>query len=248
MTRSETSAPGRGRRRGRGKRRGRGTEADPPWPRRPLLTALWIPAAAVLLPIGGALGAFGPWLLVPSLVVVITGLVGLLYALLSLCRSAALRLVAIALVLSPLIGVPLLAMNTAQAAVLGLRGVAHPGTVTGVRVSHGKTTSYSCAVRYEDDPGHGSSVTCGAGDTVGEHVSVTEDPGGLVGPEFTGAATGGRFDLSLLGLSDASLLAVAGTAAGLGALLRLLRTRAAARPPWPPQPPQPPQPPNPVAR
>ncbi len=130
-----------------------------------------------------------------------------------------------ALLISPAIGVPLLSMNTAQATVLGLRGVIHPGTVTGVRVSHGKTTTYSCAVRYADVPGRGGSVECGAGDSVGEQVSVTEDPGGLVDPEFTAAATGGRFDLSLVGLSDATLVVVASSVAGLGAALHLVRTR-----------------------
>ncbi|MFD8788909.1 hypothetical protein [Kitasatospora sp. NPDC059599] len=236
MSRSDTSAPGRR------QRRGRASKDDPPWPRRPLLTALWIPAAAVLLPLGGALGAFGLWLLLPALVLVIAGATGLIYALLSLCRSGALRLASMALVIGPLVAVPLLAMNTAQATVLGMRGVTHPGTVTGIRVVHGKTTSYYCSVRYEDAPGHGSSVDCGTGDTVGERVIVTEDPGGLVDPEFGDASDGGRFDLSLLGLTDASLLGVAGAAAGLGALIHLVRTRAARRPPWPPQPP------NPVAR
>ncbi|MER7769186.1 hypothetical protein [Kitasatospora sp. NPDC096140] len=231
-------------------RRVRGKD-DPPWPRRPLLTALWIPAAAVLLPLGGALGAFGPWLLVPSLVLVITALIGLLHTLFALCRSGPLRIAAMTLVLAPVLGVPLLSMHTAQATVLGMRGVAHQGTVTGVRVSHGKTTTYRCAVRYEDDPGRGGSVECGAGDAVGEHVGVTEDPGGLVDPEFTAAATGGRADLLLVGFSDAALLVVAGTAAGLGAALHLARTRGTRRPPEPLQPPYPPTPPtpqNPVAR
>ncbi|SOB86245.1 hypothetical protein [Streptomyces sp. 1331.2] len=235
-------------------RRGRGKKDDLPWPRRPLLTALWIPAATLLLPVGGALGAFGPWLLLPSLALVLTGFVGLVYAVFSLCQVGPLRLAALALLLAPAIGVPLLSMSTAQATVLGLHGVAHPGTVTGVRVSHGKTTTYSCAVRYADVPGRGSSVRCGAWDAVGEQVSVTEDPDGLVDPEFTSAATGGRFDLSLVGLSDAALLVVAGSAAGLGAAVHLLRARRACslqppQPPFPPQPqPQPqPQPPKPFA-
>ncbi|WP_030231681.1 hypothetical protein [Streptomyces sp. NRRL S-350] len=233
-----------------------------PWPRRPLLTALWIPAAALLLPLGGALGAFGPWLLVPSLVVVLTGFAGLVYAVLSLCQARWLRLLAMALVLAPVIGVPLLSMRTAQATVLGMRGVIHPGTVTGVRVSHGKTTAYHCSVRYEDAPGRGGSLDCGVWDTVGERVSVTEDPGGLVGPEFTAAATGGRFDLAMVGFFDAALVVVATSAAGIGTALHLARTRAACRPPWPPtpgqpsppaEPPQPPppsrppRPPNPLA-
>ncbi|MFJ8622030.1 hypothetical protein ACIRD3_04215 [Kitasatospora sp. NPDC093550] len=216
--------------------RGRGVKDDPPWPRRPLLTALWIPGAAVLLPLVGVLGAFGPWLLVPSVALIIAVLVGLVHALLSLCRSRPLRIVALPFVLAPLIAVPLLSLEATRATVLDLRGVAHPGTVTGVRVSHGRTTTYRCAVRYEDAPGHGGSVTCGAGDTVGERVGVTEDPGGLVEPEFTAAAGSARGDLALAGFFDVVLLVVAGTAAGLGALLHLARGRTARRPPGPPPP------------
>lgn len=223
MTRIETPpAPGARRRGGRG---GRGGKNDTPWPRRPLLTALWIPAAAVLLPLGGALGAFGLWFLLPSLLLVITGLVGLIYALVSLCQSGPLRLVALALLIAPLIGVPLLSMNTAQAAVLSMRGVAHPGTVTEVRVSHGRTTTYSCAVRYEDAPGRGGSVKCGAGDTAGERVSVTEDPGGLVDPEFTDQTANPRFDLTMDGLADLTLLVIATVTAAIGALLHRLQVR-----------------------
>ncbi|MFH8381495.1 hypothetical protein ACH4E7_11200 [Kitasatospora sp. NPDC018058] len=224
MTRIETPPPGPGARR-RGGRGGRGGKNDTPWPRRPLLTALWIPAAAVLLPLGGALGAFGLWLLLPSLLLVITGLVGLIYALVSLCQSGPLRLVALPLLIAPLIGVPLLSMSTAQAAVLSMRGVAHPGTVTEVRVSHGKTTTYSCAVRYEDAPGRGGSVKCGAGDTAGERVSVAEDPGGLVDPEFTDQAANPRFDLVMDGLADLTLLVIATVTAAIGALLHRLQVR-----------------------
>ncbi|MFG2844648.1 hypothetical protein ACGF12_15960 [Kitasatospora sp. NPDC048296] len=230
MTRIETPPPGPGARPpgGRSGRAGRGSQGgrnDVPWPKRPLRTALWIPAAAVLLPLGGALGAFGLWFLVPSLLLVITGLVGLLYALVSLCQSGPLRLVALALLLAPLIGVPLLSVNSAQAAVLSMRGVAHPGTVTDVRVSHGKTTTYSCAVRYEDAPGRSGSVRCGAGDSAGERVSVTEDPGGLVDPEFTDQAANPRFDLALDGLADLTLLVIATVVAAVGALLHRLKVR-----------------------
>ncbi|MFJ9844070.1 hypothetical protein ACIRYZ_27140 [Kitasatospora sp. NPDC101155] len=179
----------------------------------------------MLLPLGGALGAFGLWFLVPSLLLALTGLIGLIYALLSFCRSGPLRLVALALLLAPMIGVPLLSNSTARATVLSTRGIAHPGTVTEVRVSHGKTTTYYCAVRYEDAPGRSTSVKCGTGDTVGERVSVTEDPGGLVDPEFTDQAANPRFDLAMGGLADLTLLVIATVVAAVGALLHRLKVR-----------------------
>ncbi|MFF2147117.1 hypothetical protein [Kitasatospora sp. NPDC058190] len=229
MTRIETPPPDPGARPpgGRSGRAGRGSQGgrnDAPWPKHPLRTALWIPAAAVLLPLGGALGAFGLWFLVPSLLLALTGVIGLIYALLSLCQSGPLRLVALALLIAPMIGVPLLSSSTVQATVLSTRGIAHPGTVTEVRVSHGKTTTYRCAVRYEDAPGRSTSVKCGAEDTVGERVSVTEDPGGLVDPEFTDQ-TAGRVDLAMTGLSDVTLLVIATAVAAVGALLHRLKVR-----------------------
>ncbi|MFD5467002.1 hypothetical protein ACFWIQ_29875 [Kitasatospora sp. NPDC127059] len=196
---------------------------DAPWPRRPLLTALWIPAAAVLMPLGGALGAFGAWFFVPSLALVFAGGIGLIYAVLCLCQSTVLRCLALAPLLAPLLAVPLMSMNTVQSTVLSMRGTTHPGTVAAVRVSHGKTTSYSCAVRYDGAPGRTESVRCGSGDTVGERVSVTEDPDGLVEPEFTDLAENPRFDLAMVGTADASLVVIAGVASGVGALLYLLR-------------------------
>ncbi|MFD8706792.1 hypothetical protein ACFV1W_30025 [Kitasatospora sp. NPDC059648] len=231
MTHDETSRPGR--RRGRAGRTG---ESGPgkngktgkngtPWPRRPLLTALWIPAAAVLLPLGGALGAFGAWFFVPALALAVTGVIGLIYALMCLCQTKALQTVALLLAIAPVIAVPMMSMNTVQAAVLSVRGTAHPGTVTDVTVIHGKGTSYSCAVRYDDAPGRTRSVACGSGDAAGERVSVTEDPGGLVDPAFTSEAENPRFDLALVGLADVSLLAVTAATAGLGALLQLARRR-----------------------
>ncbi|MFJ9612151.1 hypothetical protein ACIRS1_38040 [Kitasatospora sp. NPDC101176] len=211
-------------------RRRRSRGSDDAWPARPLLTALWLPAAAVLLPVGGALGAFGPWLLAPALVLVITGLVGLITALCCLCPTGVLRRVALALVFGPVIAVPLLSMSTAQATVLTARGVAHSGTVTEVREIHGRTTSYRCAVRYADAPGRVRSVHCQAGDTVGEQVDVTEDPGGLVDPEFSAAAGAGRADLVLAGFLDVVLLAVATACALVGALVHRSRTRRRAAP------------------
>ncbi|MFD7449229.1 hypothetical protein [Kitasatospora sp. NPDC059827] len=229
MTHHETPAPAAGhphRRGGRagGRRTPRGKN-DVPWPRRPVLTALWIPAAAVLLPVGGALGAFGPWFILPSLALALTGGAGLIYAVLSLGQSAVVRGLALALLLAPLIAVPLMSLNTTQAAVLSLRGTVHPGTVTGVTVHHGKGTSYSCTVRYDDTPARSRSVSCGSFDAAGERVSVTEDPDGLVDPEFTAAAENPRFDFAMVGVADLSLLLIAGVAAGVGALVHLLRGR-----------------------
>ncbi|MEV7026888.1 hypothetical protein [Kitasatospora sp. NPDC093558] len=218
MTHSEGSRPNTGQRRA-----GRGS--DDPWPRRPLLTALWIPAAAVLLPLGGALGAFGLWMLVPSLALTLTGMAGLIAALWGLCPSRALRKISLGLLLAPLIAVPLLSMNTAQATVLTIRGVEHPGTVADVRVIHGKTTTYDCDVRYDDTPGRIHAIGCGAADTAGERVDVTEDPGGLVSPEFSGQASGGRFDLVMAAFFDVALVAIALTTATAGVLIHHHRTR-----------------------
>ncbi|MFI9363034.1 hypothetical protein ACIG5E_18565 [Kitasatospora sp. NPDC053057] len=226
MTHYETSRPGQHRRRGGGAgKAGKAGKNDTPWPRRPLLTALWIPAAAVMLPVGGALGAFGAWFFLPSLALVLTAAIGLIYAVVCLCQSGALRGVALALLLAPLIAVPLMSMNTAQATVLSMRGTPHPGTVTDVTVTHGKGTSYTCVVRYDDAPGHTRSVSCRSGDAAGERVSVTEDPDGLVDPEFTADAENPRFDLAMVGFADVSLLVISGAAAALGALLHLLRKR-----------------------
>ncbi|MFH9347902.1 hypothetical protein [Kitasatospora sp. NPDC017646] len=223
MTHYETSRPGQQRHRER--RAGKAGKNDTPWPRRPLLTALWIPAAAVLLPVGGALGAFGAWFLLPSLAMVLTGAIGLIYALACLCQSGALRVVALLLTIAPMIAVPLLSLNTAQSTVLSMRGTIHPGTVTDVKVTHGKGTSYTCSVRYDEAPGRIRSVRCGSGDSAGEQVSVTEDPDGLVDPEFTAEAENPRFDLAMVGSADASLLVLSGATAGLGALVHLLRKR-----------------------
>ncbi|MFJ9770558.1 hypothetical protein ACIRVF_04875 [Kitasatospora sp. NPDC101157] len=232
MTHYETSRPGRepgrdGRPDGSGKPAGSGKSGknDTPWPRRPLLTALWIPAAAVLLPLGGALGALGAWFLVPATALVLTGVVGLIYAVMCFCRSRALQTAAMLLMIAPVIAVPLMSIKTVQATVLSMRGTVHPGTVTDITVMHGKGTSYSCAVRYDEAPGRTRSVSCGSGDTTGERVSVTEDPEGLVDPEFTAEAENPRFDLAMAGLADVSLLTVTAATSGLGALLHLLRRR-----------------------
>ncbi|MBD0690400.1 hypothetical protein [Streptomyces sp. CBMA123] len=214
------------RRNGRAGRAGdRQGKNDAPWPRRPLLTALWIPAAAVLLPLGGALGAFGAWFLLPSLGLVLAGAIGLIYTLVCLCQSGVLRVLALALLVAPLVAVPLLSMNTTQSTVLSMRGTTHPGTVVAVRVIHGKTTSYSCAVRYDGAPERTESVSCGSADTAGERVSVTEDPDGLVDPEFTESAENPRFDLAMVGTADVSLIVISAVAAGVGALLYQLRER-----------------------
>ncbi|MGA5820396.1 hypothetical protein ACPC54_21330 [Kitasatospora sp. NPDC094028] len=203
---------------------------DLPWPRRPILAALWIPGAAVLLPLGGAIGAFGLWMLAPALALVLAGLVGLMWAVWSLCPSRLLRRVAMTLLLGPLIAVPLLALNTARATDLSVRGVTHPGEVTGIRVSHGKTTTYSCTVRFTDAPDRSRPVDCGAADTVGERVLVTEDPDNLVDPEFAGAAAAGRFDLTLTLFFDAVLLLIGAACATAGALLRHTRGRRTPTP------------------
>ncbi|MFJ4184056.1 hypothetical protein [Kitasatospora sp. NPDC089509] len=203
-----------------------GKKNDAPWPRHPWLTALWIPAAAVLMPLGGALGAFGAWFILLSLVLAFAGAIGLIYALVSLCQSGPLRGAALALLIAPLIAVPLMSMNAVQSAVLSARGTVHQGTVTDITVSHGRGTSYTCSVHYDHDaPERTHSVPCGSLDTVGEQVSVTEDPGGLVEPEFTASAENPRFDVTMVGLADVALLTVSAGAATLGALLHLLRKR-----------------------
>jgi hypothetical protein len=202
---------------------------DMAYPERPLLTAAWIPAAVVLLPLGGALGAFGPWLVAPAVVLSLIGGVGVMYALVSLCPSAVLRRVALGLLLAPLIAVPLLSMHAAQATVLQLQGTDHPGTVTGIRVSQSKsTTYYDCTVRYDGAPAQFHTVDCNKFDTVGERVNVTQDPSGLVGPEFSDAVAGAAANRTLAVFFDAALLVIAGAAAVTGAIVQRVRSRHSA--------------------
>ncbi|MEV7602167.1 hypothetical protein AB0O91_32845 [Kitasatospora sp. NPDC089797] len=205
--------------------RGTPKKKDAPWPRRPLLVALWVPAAAVLLPAGGALGALGGWFLLPALAASLAAAVGLIYALVCLCQSAVLRSLALVLLVAPLVAVPLLSANAVQSTVLSLRGTTHRGTVTDITVSHGRTTSYTCSVRYADDPGRTGSVQCGSSDTTGEQVDVTEDPQGLVQPEFSASAGDPHFDLTVTGLTDLALFTGSAVAVSLGALLHLRRGR-----------------------
>ncbi|MEU4117039.1 hypothetical protein AB0F71_21385 [Kitasatospora sp. NPDC028055] len=65
----------------------------------------------------------------------------------------------------------------------------------------------------------------GTTDTAAPAAGVTEDPDGLVDPEFTEAAENPRFDVAMVGVADLSPLLIAGVAAVVDALLHLLRGR-----------------------
>ncbi|MFE0460615.1 hypothetical protein ACFW1A_15350 [Kitasatospora sp. NPDC058965] len=196
------------------------------YPRRPWLTALWIPVTVLALPVGGGVMAFGGWLMVPGLVLLIGGAVGLISTMTLLCAAPALRWVALLLLFAPLIGVPILAMHATQDSVLAARGTAHRATVTRVTVSRGKTTTYRCTVRYDDQPDRTRTVDdCSAYDTAGERTEVTDDPGGWVGPRFTVDVEGSGFTRTMTLFFTACLLAVATVLGAAGILLHALAAR-----------------------
>ena len=219
----------------RGRRRaGRKRAGDPEHPRRPVLTALSIPVAALLPFAGGVLGPLR-WMLVPSVVLCVVGIVWLLVAVMSLTPSAVLRAVAVALMFAPMIAAPLFAMRASQALVLKTRGVSRPAVVTRIEVHHGKTTTYDCVVRYDSSakPVTGT-VSCGEDDRVGEAVQVVRDPEGWVDPEFDGRVRAARSDTVLAAVSEIALMVSSLSAVAVGTLIHLIgRRRAAtgARPP-----------------
>jgi hypothetical protein len=197
------------------------------YPRRPVLTALSVPVAALLPLAGGVLGPLR-WMLVPSIVLCLVGVVWLLIAVMSLSPSAVLRRVAVALVFAPMIATPLCAMQASQALVLQARGVSRSAAVTRIEVRHGKSTTYDCTVRYGGSATPVTdTVSCGAGDRVGEHVVVVRDPGRLVDPEFNWQVSAARADVVFAVVSEIALLVFSVLAVAVGAVVHLVRGRRA---------------------
>jgi hypothetical protein len=200
-------------------------KAEPPHPAHPLLIALAIPLCAVAMLAGGALGALR-WMLLPSLLLSLGGGIGLLMAVIVSTSSSCLSRAGLMLLLAPLIATPLLGMRAAQDLVLQARGVTRSGVVTRVDVEHGRTTTYSCTVRYRGSAGaRPDTVECGSDDRTGERVGVVHDPGGLVHPEFAGGVRAGRFEAVLAAWSAVALLAVSWLLVGVSALHRRLRRK-----------------------
>ncbi|OIJ94911.1 hypothetical protein BIV25_21225 [Streptomyces sp. MUSC 14] len=183
---------------------------------------------AALLPLVG--GMLGPlrWMLVPSIVLCVGGVVWLLVAVMSLSPSEVLRRVALALMFAPMIATPLCAMQASQALVLQARGVSRSAAVTRIEVHHGKSTTYDCTVRYD---GSATPVTdtvaCGAEDRAGEHVVVVRDPGGLVDPEFDWQVSGARADVVFAVMSEIALMVFSVLAVAVGAVIHIVRRRRA---------------------
>ncbi|WP_218161882.1 hypothetical protein [Streptomyces monashensis] len=183
--------------------------------------------AALLLLVGGVLGPLR-WMLVPSIVLCLVGVVWLLVAVISLSPSAVLRRVALALMFAPMIATPLCAMQASQALVLQSRGVSRPAAVTRIEVHHGKSTTYDCTVRYDGSATPVTdTVSCDAGDRVGEHVLVVRDPGGLVDPEFDWQVSAARVDVVFAVMSEIALMAISVLAVAVGAVIHLVRRRRA---------------------
>ncbi|MFF7357357.1 hypothetical protein ACFZA1_32735 [Streptomyces filipinensis] len=209
------------------RRAGRKRAGDLEYPRRPVLTALSVPVAALLPLVGGALGPLR-WMLVPSILLCLVGIVWLLVAVMSLSPSVVLRRVALALVFAPMITTPLCAMQASQALVLQARGVSRSAVITRIEVHHGKSTTYDCTVRYEGAATTAvDAVSCGEDDRVGDRVQVVRDPGGLVDPEFDTQVRAARADVVFAVGSEIALMAFSVSAVAIGAVIRTVRHRRA---------------------
>ncbi|UNO41189.1 hypothetical protein [Streptomyces sp. MST-110588] len=230
-------------RRAERKRAGRKRAGDLKYPRRPILTGLSVPVAALLLFAGGALGSFS-WMLVPSVVLCLVGGVWLLWAVMSLSPSVVLRVVAMVLMLIPMISAPLSAMKASQALALQARGVSRPAVITRIAVHHGKTTTYGCTVHYDrpaepaadaatepdaDAAATTDVISCGWYDRVGDRVQVVRDPGGLVGPEFDGEVRAARSAAVLAAGWETALLAVSVSAVAVGGVMHTVGCRRVRR-------------------
>ncbi|WP_037914280.1 hypothetical protein [Actinacidiphila yeochonensis] len=186
-------------------------------PRHPVRVGLGIPVCLVLLPGGGALSAFGGWYAVLGVVLCLFGALWLIAAVTLLCPRPVVRWLALVPLLVPLVAVPVVCADSAQAAVLRSRGVVRHGVVTGVETGTGRTTTYSCEVRYDDPPPSGTRIDCDRGDRVGERVTVLEDPEGRVDPELAKGPVAPVPDASdddawLAAIGDLCLLVLAGGA------------------------------------
>ncbi|MES4908841.1 MULTISPECIES: hypothetical protein [unclassified Streptomyces] len=198
------------------------------YPRRPVLTALSVPIAALLPLVGGVLGPLR-WMLVPSIVLCLVGTVWLLVAVTSLSPSRVLRRVAMALMFAPMIAAPLCAMQASQALVLQTRGVSRPALITRIEVHHGKSTTYGCTVRYDGSAKPvADAITCSGDDRVGDRVQVVRDPGGLVDPEFDRRVRAARIDVVLAVVSEIALMVCSVSAVAVGALIHIVSRRRAA--------------------
>ncbi len=205
-------------------------ESDPEYPRRPVLTALSVPVAALLSFVGGVLGPLSG-MVVPAVALMMGGAIWLAWAVLSLCPSRVLRVVAMVLMIAPMFAAPLCAMDASRALVLQARGVSRPAVITRITVHHVKSTTYDCTVRYGSSAKAATdAVGCGDDDRVGDHVKVVRDPGELVAPEFDGRVRASRAEVGLAAGWEAALLTVSASAVAVGAVVRLVsRSRAATR-------------------
>ncbi|MEU8687299.1 hypothetical protein [Streptomyces sp. NPDC048665] len=209
------------------KRGGRKRAGDLEYARRPVLTALLVPVAALLPLVGGVLGPLR-WMLVPSIVLCLGGVVWLLVAVMSLSPSAVLRRVALALMFAPMIATPLCAMQASQALVLQARGVSESAVITRIEVHHGKSTTYDCTLRYDGSATPtADDISCGADDRVGERVQVVRDPGGLVDPEFDWRVRAARADVVFAAASEIALMVVSVLAVAVGAVIHIVGLRRA---------------------
>ncbi|MER5639786.1 hypothetical protein ABT095_22860 [Kitasatospora sp. NPDC002227] len=195
------------------------------YPRRPWLAALWIPVGLLALPAGGVLMAFGGLLILPGVVLLIGGATALVVTPMMLGTPAALRVLTVLLLLAPLIGVPILSYVATQDTVLTHRGVPHRATVDRVVVSTGRTTSYRCVVRYQDQPAHEHSVHCDESYQAGRPVRVTDDPDGWVEPQFTEQVEGSGAARAFALMAEGGLLVVSVALALLGVVHRTWAAR-----------------------
>jgi hypothetical protein len=179
--------------------------------------------------VGGPLAALGHWVLAPALVLVVGGGLALMVVLTRLCTPTALRALALVLLFPLLLAVPILGIDAVQDTVLAARGVSHQGAVSEVRVVHGKTTTYTCEVRYDDRPDRTHAVTCTDQYHSGDRVQVSEDPAGWVEPQFTDLVQGSSFTRAFALVADAALLVLALAAGLLGLLHHAWASRRAAR-------------------
>jgi hypothetical protein len=198
------------------------------YPHRPWLTALWVPAAVLAMPLGGAVAAFGGSLMVPGLLLAIGAGLALMATVAVLCATPALRWVGLLMLFAPLIAVPIMAMHATQDTVLAARGTAHRATVTEVKVSHGKSTTYRCVVRYDDQPDRTHTVDdCSSADTPGEQLRIIDDPAGWVAPRFDYEVGSSAFNRTLTLFFTGCTLVVAAFFALSGILLHSLAARGA---------------------
>ncbi|MGV4988494.1 hypothetical protein ACVB8X_35355 [Streptomyces sp. NRAIS4] len=210
------------------KRAGRKRAGDLEYPRRPVLTALSVPVAALLPLVGGVLGPLR-WMLVPSIVLCLVGVVWLLVAVMSLSPSAVLRKLALTLMFAPMIATPLCAMQASQALVLQARGVSRPAVITRNEVHHGKSTTYDCTVRYDGSATLApDAVSCGTDDRVGDRVQVVRDPAGLVDPEFEWQVRAAQADVVFAVMSEIALMVSSVLAVAVGAVVHVVGRRSAA--------------------